>query len=99
MTIQQAMEELNTPQYIGEDGETMCVNCKTKVGALRKFRQLAREEWTDEECKDLTLDMISQGWLYLSTDEDREEMGTDCDWLVSWNLEKANDYPVWVLNI
>ena len=43
MTIKEAMEELKTPQYIGEEGD-MAVNCKTKRGAWLKFRKQTRDD-------------------------------------------------------
>ena len=90
------MEELKTPQYIGEEGD-MAVNCKTKRGAWLKFRKQTRDDVGDYEANEIEIDDIREGYVHLPTDEEIElgEVEDDCEYFIS---RKENENKVWVLS-
>lgn len=88
-------KELRNAEYVGEDGD-MAVNCKTVLGALRKFRARVAEDVGWDESTELNEANIGRGWLHLATDEDRENYGDDAEWYISYKKDAKNDYPVWI---
>lgn len=88
-------EQFKKAQWLGEDGE-MVVNCKTKLGALKKFRELMREDVGEAEAQELTQEMINIQYLDLPTEEDREYFGDEFDWVV--RASTVTPYPVFVLS-
>jgi len=98
MTIKEAMEELKTPQYIGEEGD-MAVNCKTQLGAFIKFKQQVREDCGESsEVEEMTMDNIGIGWVFIVTDEMKKEdcedrFEEDTEYYVSY--KEKSPYQVW----
>jgi hypothetical protein len=81
--------ELNNAVWIGEYGD-MAVSCKTKLGALRKFRKLMREDIGGGIAGEIYVSDVGIGWLRLPRGED-EEM---CEWIIEF-LE-STPYPVFI---
>jgi hypothetical protein len=97
MDIKQAMEELKTVCYLGEDGD-MAVNCKTKLGAYRKFRQQMREDCGEcSELEEMTIENVGYGYVKLATDEDKERFGdSEVEWYVSYSEPGPKETEVFV---
>lgn len=99
MEIKQAMKELKTAQYLGEEGD-MAVNCKTKLGAFRKFKQQVREDCGESsELEDMTMDNIGIGWVFVVTAEMKKEdyedrFEEDTEYYVSY--KEKSPYQVWI---
>lgn len=84
-------------QYIGEEGDMVCVALSAK-GALKKFQRLTQETLGDIESKELTIDGIGHGWMFLVEKDDKNLSGDiqDCEWYVNYSGSQRSDYPVWV---
>jgi phosphoribosylaminoimidazole (AIR) synthetase len=95
MTIQEAMKELKEPQYLGEEGD-MAVNCKTKIGAYRKFRQLVREDRGEcSELEEMSIENVGIGFVFIATEKEKEELSMEeSEYYVSYT--KKSPYQVWV---
>lgn len=63
--------------WIGEDGDAACV-AKTKEAALRKFKALMRGDVGDWEAKEMKLEDIGIGWLFLPERRDATEVDCEC---------------------
>lgn len=92
MTIKEVMEELKTPQYLGEEGD-MAVNCKTMRGAWLKFRRQVREDCGETEAEEILEDNVGIGWVFLATEKEKEY--EEMEYYVSYL--KKSPYQVWVL--
>lgn len=64
--------------WIGEDGGACCV-ATTKLGALRKFRRLMRQDVGESEALEMKIEDIGIGFLHLPEDRNADEAGCDCD--------------------
>lgn len=100
MTIEEAKKQLETPQWIGEDGQGAVV-ATSKKEALRKFKELMRQDVGEMEANEIRYEEIGYGWLYLTSslnEQEKEQNGelAECDWYVSYT--KPNDYKVYVYN-
>lgn len=91
--VQILKTELNNAIYVGEDGY-MAVSCKTKLGALRKFRKLMREYVGEQEASGISLEDISIGYLHLTTEEYRNEWGDEYEWVINYTTKSP--YPVFI---
>lgn len=86
--------DLKQVQCIGEDGD-MAVNCKTKLGAFRKFKAFVKETCGEEDAGEMTIDNVGIGSLHLTTPKDREDCGEeDAEWCVDYT--KRGEFEVWV---
>lgn len=86
--------DLKQVQCIGEDGD-MAVNCKTKLGAFRKFRAYANENYCDLDAyEDMTIDRVDIGSLHLNDKKHDEYYGKDSEWYVSYT--ERGEFEVWV---
>lgn len=90
--LKDTMNRLKNAEWIGEDGDMVC-NCKTELGAYRKFRGLMRDA-EPEAAIEMDIENVGIGFLHFATDEDRKKMGGDFDgdWYVSYTVE--SDYPL-----
>lgn len=99
--IREALINIKTEaQYVGEDGG-MVTNCKTKIGAWRRFRKLTREQVGDEEAKEIKMEDIMTAYFHLALEtskEQRESMNIDDD---GWYIDSRSPSPVqvWFYNI
>ena len=101
MNLKQAIKELNSVGWIGEDGD-MAIACKTKVGAWKRMRAITRDDCGDYEASEIKIDKIGIGWLHISTPEDKKRFWENHgEENVEWFVEFAHNTPkgrqVWVL--
>jgi len=86
--------------YIGEEGE-MCTDCKTKIGALRRFKKLERETNGQEEANEIKLKDISIAYFHLAeetTQKNKESMNIEEDgWYIDIHL--ISPVKVWLYSI
>lgn len=99
--MKQYLKELSAEaQWIGEDGNAVCVS-STERGAFLKFKRLMRGDVGEIEADELKLEDVGKGYLHLATELTKEEHGEmeECEWYVDWSANAKNPYEVWVLNI
>jgi hypothetical protein len=82
--IKKFHKEFSKPQYLGED-EMIAVRALSKEWALKKFRREEMEvaNKTKEEVEEIKLEDISDGWLHLVDDNNKNHDnmtadGNDC---------------------
>lgn len=96
--IKEYLKELKQAQWIGEDGEAVCV-ANSEKGALTKFKRLMRDDVGEVEARDIKLEDVGIGYLLLPTKEELKNGSVDPDWewYVNWSGKRVSDYPVWIL--
>jgi hypothetical protein len=96
LTLKQAIKELKSVQYIGEDGD-MAIICKDEFIACRKFKKKWSEDSGEDELEIEPRD-ITIGFLHLATDEDRERFSDDeVEWYIDYSKESPN--PVFAIRL
>ena len=90
LKIKEVLKELKDAQYVGEDGG-MVVICPTRLGALRKFRKLMRQDVGDYEASELSIDEI--GIVYIEVGHFWNNDGDECDWCSQGDPKKG--YKAW----
>jgi len=92
--LKEALKDIKSEaQYVGEDGG-MVTNCKTKIGAWRRFRKLTKETVGEEEAKEININDIGIAYLHLAeetTNEQREQMMIDND---GWYIDVRSISPI-----
>jgi len=94
--IKQVLKSLRSEAtWIGEDGAMACVS-KTEQSAFKKFKALMSECVGDYEASELKIDDIGIGWLFLVTNENKDDFESDTEWYVDY--VNKSPYEVWVYN-
>ena len=96
--IKEALSEINREaQYVGEEG-SMVTDCRTKNGALKRFRKLEKELVGNEEIK---YEYIRTAYFHLATEiseEKRRGMNIEDDgWYI--DVEAPSPVKVWYYSV
>ena len=92
--IEEFYKELAGAEYIGEDGDMVCV-AKSKEEAFKKFILKICEDCGVSDADYLDFENIGIGYLFLA-DKDDEKNDYDSDWYIDYSGERKSDYEVFV---